>query len=102
MTKTTTPRYYCTDCPTPAGDCQCNWSERAIAAHEASLEALAQQSPVQPHEFQQWIDKFLGQSYGYLKSFRKDDFDKECITHLSDVIHSLGELKECYSEVIPF
>jgi hypothetical protein len=101
-TEATTPRYYCPDCPTPAGDCQCNWSERVIVAHEASLEALAKKHPIEPSRFADWIDVVLGQSYAHLKALRSEG-DEKCITHLSDVIHHLGELKEQYwNQFIPF
>ena len=93
--------YYCPDCPRTTRFCECDWSERAIAAHEANLEALAKKAPIKRHEFLKWVDQFLGQSYGYLKSFQKDDLDDECISHLGDVIHYLGELRERYNN-IPF
>ena len=98
-----TPRYYCPDCPTPVGNCQCNWEQRAIERQNKKLETLAQQAPqVSSSQFHQWLDTVLGQSYAHLKRMQNDNFDDDCISHLGDVVHYLGELKERYSEIIPF
>jgi hypothetical protein len=96
------PRHYCSDCPTPAGDCQCNWAKLARDKQIAELEKLAKKNPSHPYEISGWIDRVLGQGYAHLKSLQKDNFDGECIAHLSDAIHHLGELKERYNELVPF
>jgi hypothetical protein len=95
------PRHYCSDCPAPAGDCQCNWIDRALN-QVAKFEELAQENPVHFYEMSEWIDRVLGQGYAHLKSLQKDNFDGECVAHLSDAIHHLGELKERYNELVPF
>ncbi len=96
------PRYYCSDCPTPVGNCQCNWAERTSAKQAETLEALAETHPVDT-AFAAWVDRALGQSYAYLKLLRRCDGDPKCISHLADVVHHLSELKEHpASEAIPF